>query len=119
MATIPGQIATSFIQPKLDDTQARLLFKMASILFTGEGLAGVDWINGAATATAWNTGIVQWWCFHAVTACVISSITYQAGTSTGFPGVVTLSAGDRIFGNITNFVLTSGTGELYRASMQT
>lgn len=102
--------AKSFITPLVNDPQQRLEFKTAAYLATGLGLAGVDWV----TNTSAHTG--KWWIFHAVTDCVIASVTYSAGSGSGFPAGVTLKAGDRIYGQIIGLTLTSGTGELYRAA---
>lgn len=105
--------ASAFIVPRLDDTEARLAFKAAAILATGLGLSGTDWVTDTGTHTG------QFWCFHAVTDCVIAAITYKDGTSTGSPVGLTIKGGDRIYGNILSLRLTSGAGELYRASITT
>jgi len=96
------------VRPRYDDTQARLQQKATALLFGGLGLAGVDVVSGAMLG--------KWWVFHAITDCVITSITYEPGTSTGSLAGVTIKAGDRIYGNILGLSLTSGTGELYRAT---
>lgn len=102
--------ATSFFEPRNDDTIQRIEWKSARMLFTGLGLAGVDWV----TDTAAHNG--SWWIFHAVTDCVIAAVSYVPGASSGSPAGLTLKAGDRIYGPITSLTLTSGSGELYRAS---
>jgi hypothetical protein len=96
--------------PKLDDTQQRLEWKIASLLFAGMGLAGNVWVTDNAAHTG------NFWCFHAVTDCVIAAITYATGTSTGSPVGLTVKAGDRIYGNILSLTLSSGSGELYIAT---
>lgn len=103
--------AVSFIAPRLDDTAQRLLFKIASYLYAGLGLAGVDVI----TTTAAQVG--NWWIYHALTDSVIGAITYSPGFSTGVLAGQTVRAGDRLYGPITNFQLTSGTGILVRAAI--
>lgn len=117
--SIPTQLVVSFVQPRLDDTQQRLDFKIASLLYAGQGLAGVDIISDSAVHSNPPIQSAPWWIFHAITACVIANVTYAPGTSTGSLSGVTLSAGDRIYGNILSLQLTSGTGELYRAAIQT
>lgn len=106
-----AQNAMTFFQPNLTDLSQRLEWKTALMLFSGLGLAGVDWVRD----TAEHTG--KWWIFHAVTDCVLASVTYTSGYSTGTAAGVTVLAGDRIYGPITALRLTSGTGELYRASV--
>lgn len=68
---------------------------------------GLDVITG----TGANNG--SWTAFHALEDCVIAAatITNSAGSLAG----ITLKAGDRIFGIITSWTLTSGKGILYRA----
>lgn len=68
---------------------------------------GLDVITG----TDANNG--SWTAFHALEDCVIAAatITNSAGSLAG----ITLKAGDRIFGIITSWTLTSGKGILYRA----
>ena len=95
--------------PLLDDTEQRLEFKAASILAIGLGMGGTDWVAGGDGVHSGN-----WMCFHAVTDCVLASVGYKSGTSTGSPAGLTLKAGDRIYGNIISFSLTTGNGELYR-----
>jgi hypothetical protein len=99
------------IAPKLDDTEQRLVFKLTAAIISGAGLAGTDWVTTTATQNG------NWFLFHAVTDCVISSVTYASGTSTGSPAGLTLKAGDRIYGQILSLTLTSGSGELYRAAI--
>ncbi len=100
--------AQTFLQPLADDTQTRLLWKLAGFLYSGLGLAGAERVANTATHTG------KFWIFHAITDCVIASITYSlaGGAAAGD----TIKAGDRIYGQITALRLTSGTGELYRAS---
>lgn len=96
----------------MDDTAQRLGWKSANFLYTGLGLAG----SVRVSDTSAHTG--KFWIFHAITDCVISAITY--GTDFGSGGAAagdTIKAGDRIYGQIESLTLTSGTGELYRASM--
>lgn len=100
----------TFLQPRRDDMSQVLDWKTSSFLFTGLGLAGVDWVRDTTARTG------KWWVFHAVTDCVIASVTYANGFSSGTPAGVTVKAGDRIYGPILGFELTSGDGELYRAS---
>lgn len=102
--------AKTFLIPLQSDGQPRLEWKSAAFLATGLGLAGVDWV----TNTSAHVG--NWWIFHAVTDCVVASVLYKDDSS-AFPAGVTIKAGDRIFGRIRSLTLTSGTGELYRASI--
>lgn len=103
--------ARTFFQPLIQDDNNRLEWKSASMLFSGLGLAGVDWV----TDTAAHTG--KWWIFHAVEDCVLADVQYEAGFSSGSPAGLTLNAGDRIYGPIIGLTLTSGYGELYRAAV--
>ena len=100
--------AQTFIQPLADDTQTRLLWKTAGFLYTGLGLAGAERVADKVAHTG------KFWVFHAITDCVIASITYSlaGGAAAGD----TIKAGDRVYGQIMSLSLTSGTGELYRAS---
>lgn len=95
--------AFSITRPRNDDTAQRLLVKIANILGTGLGIAGV--VRVADTAAHAGTFSV----FHAITDCVISAISGDTGAAAGD----TIKAGDRIYGGITSLTLTSGTGELY------
>jgi hypothetical protein len=103
-------MASTFIHPLLDDTAQRLLWKIANSLYTGLGLSGAERVNDTATHTG------AYWVFHAITDCVLTSISYGNPTGGAAAGD-TIKAGDRIYGNITSLRLLSGTGELYRASM--
>jgi hypothetical protein len=97
--------------PVFGDMDNRLLFKIASSLATGLGIAGIDWV----TDTAAHIG--SWWAFHAVTDCVLGEVLYAPGTSTGDGSGVTIKAGDRIYGQIISMTLVSGDGELYRGAI--
>lgn len=103
--------AASFITPRIDDSSQRLEFKSAAALATGLGLSGVDDIDD----TNQHNGV--WWCFHALTNCVFTSVTYKDGTSSGSKAGKTLLAGDRIYGQIIGIKLSSGQGEAYRAAI--
>lgn len=103
--------AFSTFHPRIEDMVQRLGWKTASVLFAGLGLAGVDWVSDTTVHAG------DWWVFHAVTDCVLTGINYSPGKSSGSPSGVTIKAGDRIYGPITSIQLTSGTGELYRASV--
>lgn len=105
--------AVTIRTPQISSDPPRNAWFAAAALSTGLGWSGVDWV----TTTAAQTGQL-WNIFHAVTDCVISSVTYKPGTSTGSPAGLTLKAGDRIYGWITGLTLTSGAGELYRANNQ-
>jgi hypothetical protein len=109
MPAFPVDAKSFLVFPRYDDTQARLQWKTTALLYVGMGLAGVDWVSDGVAHTG------DWWVFHAVTDCVISDITYEAGYSSGSPAGVTIKAGDRVYGRIKSLTLTSGTGELYRA----
>jgi len=111
MASIPTQSVITFIQPRNDDTEQRIAWKLANLFYVGLGLSGVDQVADTASRAG------SWWCFHALTACVVSVATYAAGTSTGTLAGASIAAGDRVYGQFIQFQLTSGTGELYRASM--
>lgn len=111
MAAPTSPTAQLGVRPEPMDTEQRLLFKIASLLAGGLGIAGVD----AVTDTALHTG--NWWIFHALTDSVITSVTYKTGYSTGSLAGQTVKAGDRIYGPIVSFQLTSGAGELYRAAV--
>lgn len=89
----------------------RLAFKTAAILATGLGLGGNDFV----TDTSAHSG--DWWCFHAFSDCVFTTLTYRPGTSGGSIGSAVLKGGDRIYGNIIAVKLASGEGELYRTSI--
>lgn len=95
--------------PRLDDTAQRLLWKIATGISVGLGLAGAERVAN----TALHAG--KFWIFHAISNCVIAGITYAPGTSGGASAGDTVVAGDRIYGVITSLSLTSGTGELYIA----
>jgi hypothetical protein len=103
--------AISRFKPLNDDTAQRLNWKVASMLFTGLGLVGSERVVGPD-----GVHVGKYWIFHALTNCTVASITY----STNAPGAVVVGdvivAGDRIYGEIRTFALTSGTGELYLAS---
>lgn len=102
--------AVTFIAPRLDDTAQRLLWKIANFLYVGLGGAGsVAVVSGTLYQGAY-------WIFHAKTASVIASISYEGGTGGAVAGD-TIAAGDRIYGKITSLQLTSGTGELYNAAI--
>lgn len=103
--------ARTMIYPLISDDKNRLDWKTANFLFTGLGLAGVDWV----TDTVMHSG--KWWIFHAVSDCVLTAVNYEVGYSSGSPAGLTLKAGDRIYGPILSIQLTSGQGELYRASV--
>jgi len=100
--------AQTFLQPRADDTQTRLLWKLAGFLYTSLGLEGAERVSDTTTHTG------RYWVFHAITDCLIASITYSLAGGAGVGD--TIKAGDRIYGQITALRLTSGTGELYRAS---
>jgi hypothetical protein len=97
--------------PKLDDTEQRLLYKLVATLTTGLGLGGVDIVSDTGSHSG------DWQIFHALSDTVFISVTYRNGTSSGSMAGQTLKAGDRIYGNIINVVLASGSGELYRSSL--
>lgn len=101
--------AFSFLTPRLDDMANRLAFKIAAYLGTGLGLGGVDHVADSTPHTG------HWWCLHAVTDVVITSILYADGTSSGSLAGVTILGGDRIYGQIESVTLASGRVELYRA----
>ncbi len=101
--------ASTFQTPKLDDTESMSMRKVARYLACGLGLGGVDIYADASAHTG------TWWCMHAITDTVVSSITYAPGTSSGSLAGKTILAGDRIYGQILGFTATSGTFELYRA----
>jgi hypothetical protein len=104
--------AFSFFTPLLSDMANRLAYKAAIYLGTGLGLGGVDHFADAAAHAG------DWWCLHAVSDTVISSVTYASGTSSGSLAGATILAGDRVYGNITGVTLTSGRVEMYRAMKQ-
>lgn len=110
MATIPIPTQQLSYLPQRNSLPQELQFDAAAFLAAGLGLAGVDWIADTASHTG------TWFVFHAVTDCVIASLTYFSGRSSGSPAGVTVKAGDRLYGPITSVTLTSGTAELYRAS---
>lgn len=75
------------------------------------GLRGKTIITDGAAHTP-TSPKVAWWMLHAVTDCVIGSIT-DAGADGGSLAGVTISAGDQICGYMTSITLTSGTAEAY------
>lgn len=99
------------ILPKYDDTEQRLLVKIAATLTTGLGLAGVDFFSDAAAHAG------DWWILHAVEDSVFTSVTYKTGFNTGSLAGKTIKAGDRIYGRFVSFTLASGSVEAYRASI--
>jgi hypothetical protein len=99
------------VRPDPQDTEQRLLFKIASLLASGLGTAGVDIVTDTSTKTG------NWWIFHALTDVVVESATYKTGYSTGSLAGQTVKAGDRIYGPFISFKLTSGSGELYRSAV--
>ncbi len=100
--------------PVGDDNQQRLLYKTLAVLSAGLGVGGSDYV--ADTATHNSSG--EWVIIHAVTDTVFASVTYKPGfPHTGSLAGVTLKAGDRIYGEITAFQLTSGSVEAYRATI--
>lgn len=103
--------AISQIHPLNDDTAQRLLWKVGNLLYTGLGLAGSTRVAGTAVHTG------KYWVFHALTDTVVASITYNSDAPGAIAAGDTIKAGDRIYGRITSFAATSGTGELYAASM--
>jgi hypothetical protein len=106
---MPNFFTTFF--PRFDDAEQRLAWKIAAILCTGIGLAGNDIFTGPVSAAG------DWWVLHACGGdCVFNSVTFKPGTSSGSMAGKTLSNGDRLYGNITNFNLASGTIVAYRTS---
>ena len=95
----------NFITPRLDDTQSRLLWKIAVYLACGLGVSGVITASGTKTG---RFGI-----FHALTDSVINA-TYADGTSRA---AIAVTAGDRTYGDFVSVTLVSGTGELYKLSV--
>lgn len=101
----------SLVVPRFDDLAQKLAWKTAAILSAGMGLGGNDIVTDA------NTHSGDWWCLHAWTDCVFTSITFRSGTSTGSLAGKTLLAGDREYGNIIAFQLASGTLVATRAAI--
>lgn len=95
----------NFIVPRLDDTQSRLLWKIAVYLSAGLGISGV------VTASGTQTG--RFAIFHAFTDSVINA-TYSDGTTRS---AIPVGAGDRTYGDFVSVTLVSGTGELYKLSV--
>lgn len=100
--------AASFIEPKHDDSQQRLQFKEATIISVGMGLHGNDIVDTTTNKTG------NWWCLHALSDTVFTSVTYADGTSTGSLAGKSLAKGDRIYGQIKQFRLASGEVIAYR-----
>lgn len=96
------------IVPFFSDCLHTLTKKMAIILASGIGVGGNDIVDD----TAGHEG--EWFVFHAIADCVIASMTFRSGSSTGSLAGKTIKAGDRIFGIINAVQLTSGVAILYR-----
>lgn len=98
--------------PRHDDTEQRLLVKIAAALTVGIGLGGSDYVSDATSHTG------NWLILHAIEDTVISSLTYRSGTRGGASlAGKTIKAGDRLYGEIVSIQLTSGSVELYRATL--
>lgn len=111
MASIPLSGSQLGILPERPDLQQNLIWKIAVVLAAQVSLSGVDWVRDTAVHTG------TWLGYHAVTDSVIAAVTYFQGQNppTGNPNGLTLKAGDRIWGEIVSFQLTSGAGELIRS----
>lgn len=97
--------------PRFDDALQKLAWKTAAILATGMGLSGSDLITTGHSATG------DWWCLHALGGDVtFNNVTFRPGTSTGSFVGLTLSNGDRLYGNITGVNVASGNLVCYRTS---
>jgi len=96
--------------PRHDDTDQRLLVKIAAVLTAGLGLAGADVVSDTAVHSG-NYVIV-----HALTDVVFAAGTTRLSSSGSLSGI-TLKAGDRVYGPFTAVQLTSGTAELYKATL--
>jgi len=101
--------AETYFAPLNNDTQQRLLWKIATMLYGSLGLAGAVRVADALAHTG------KFWAFYAVTNSTIAAITYAPGTSGGSAAGDTVLAGDTIRGHIISLTLASGTGELYIA----
>ena len=92
------------VRPMRADSDNNLLTKIVESLAMSVGLRGHDLFSAAGV----NTG--EWVVLHAITACNV--IINRDGVSEN----ITLVAGDRIYGQITEVNVTSGTAEVYRAN---
>jgi hypothetical protein len=86
------------------DSDNNLLTKIVESLAISVGLRGHDLFSAAGV----NTG--EWVVLHAITAATVSV------NRDGVSEIITLVAGDRIYGQITEVNVTSGTAEVYRAN---
>ncbi len=101
--------------PAQGDNTNNYLYKMLAVLAAGLGMGGSDYVADASPHAA---TFGEWVIIHAVTDTVFASVTYKPGfPHTGSLAGVTLKAGDRIYGEITAFQLTSGSVEAYRATI--
>lgn len=104
-------MAITKINPSRDDTQQLLAWRTACMLYSGLGLMGAQRVADTAPHSG------NFWIFHAITNCIIASITYNSVFPGGASAGDTIVAGDRIYGQIQSITLSAGTGELYVASM--
>jgi hypothetical protein len=86
------------------DSDNDLLRKIADALAIGLGQRGHDRFNGATAATDG-----EWAVLHALSAATVT-VVRDGSTET-----ISLAAGDRIYGAITNVTVASGDVEVYRA----
>ena len=109
MASLPTN-ASAFRVPRLDDSAQRLAYKKAAAIAESHGVAGLEWVSDSSA----HDGVYA--SFTATTDSVISAITYAAWLSVvGSPSGVTVKAGTTIYGPMTSFTLTSGSGVLYNS----
>lgn len=98
--------------PRYDDTEQRLLVKIAAVLTAGLGLGGSDYFTDATLHSG------NWVILHAIEDTVLTSVTYRPGTRGGDSlSGKTIKAGDRLYGEIVSVQLASGSVELYRATV--
>jgi len=89
-----------------------LLRKVAALLATGAGLAGLDVI----TDNAKHSG--NWGIFHALQDSVVSAIEFQPyANATGSLDGQTIKAGDRVYGFFKSITLVSGSVIAYRVAL--
>lgn len=100
------------VAPRFDDSAQRLCFKSAASLATGLGLGGTDIVSDTAARQG------NWWAIHAANGedLVFASLTFEDGTYTGSFAGKKIVSGDRIYGPIVAFQLSSGTAVCSRAS---